>query len=123
MSDEVQSATREYQPPSTRPALRNPAVQACLNARKQSIEASRAEGRIRFETNQRAEEAYRLAIPDISSYENIRDFVACVTHGMLLNVILYDEGTKLLYAARVALAAIDHESKAAATAAKTTIQL
>ena len=47
-------------------------------------------------------DAYREAMPPLTGDENIRDFIACVGHGMLLRVIGENEATKLLYAAQVA---------------------
>lgn len=49
-----------------------------------------------------AGEAYRTALPPLTGAVNIRNFVACVAHGMVLNVFQPSEGSKLLYAAQVA---------------------
>jgi len=47
-------------------------------------------------------EAYREAMPPLMGARNIRDFIACVAHGMLLHVFEANEASKLLYAAQVA---------------------
>lgn len=57
-----------------------------------------------------AEHAYRLAMPPLSGPENIRDFIACVAHGILLDVIKSSDGARLLYAAQIARGAIDRPS-------------
>lgn len=50
-----------------------------------------------------AAKAYRSAMPLLSGHENIRDFVACVAHGVLFGSIDESQSSKLLYAAQVAL--------------------
>jgi hypothetical protein len=47
-------------------------------------------------------EAYRETMPPLVGARNIRDFIACVAHGMLLHVFEANEGSKLLYASQVA---------------------
>ena len=46
-----------------------------------------------------ARKAYRSALPPLAGHENIRDFIACVAHAMLLRAIDNDDASKLLYAA------------------------
>jgi hypothetical protein len=50
-------------------------------------------------------------MPDLTGYENIRDFIACAAHGMLTGAIDPIEGPKFLYAAQVAVGALRHEPK------------
>ncbi len=49
--------------------------------------------------------AYRKAMPPLTGAGNIRDFIACVAHGMLMDVFQPAESTKLLYAAQLAASA------------------
>ena len=49
-----------------------------------------------------AARAYRTAMPALSSQENIRDFIACVAQGILLDVFAGADSSRLLYAAQVA---------------------
>jgi hypothetical protein len=58
-----------------------------------------------------AGKAFRLAMPPLSGYRNICDFIACAGYGMLMGAIKSESGTKLLYAAQVALAPVPRESK------------
>ena len=51
-----------------------------------------------------ANDSYRMAMPPLVGFANIRDFIACVTHGVLIGAIQSKDSTKLLYAAQVALA-------------------
>jgi hypothetical protein len=47
-------------------------------------------------------------MPPLSGPENIRDFIACVAHAMLIGAILGPDGARLLYAAQVAYQASAH---------------
>ena len=51
-----------------------------------------------------AGQAYRNAMPFLSSPVQIDAFIACVAQGMVLNAIGPKDGAKLLYAAQVAIA-------------------
>ena len=53
----------------------------------------------------RANKAYCEAMPALSYAGNIRDFIACVGHGMLIGVFQPEEASRLLYAAQVATSA------------------
>jgi len=50
-----------------------------------------------------AGEAFREALPVLDSYENIRDFIACVSFGIASHIYMEDTGKNLLNAAKVAL--------------------
>jgi hypothetical protein len=56
--------------------------------------------------------AYCEAMPPLSGYENIRDFIACAAHGILIDAIPEKRANQLLYAAQVALASLNYEPKA-----------
>ena len=45
---------------------------------------------------------YRAVMPPLTGGENIRNFIACVAHGIVLKVFVDNEGSKLIYAAQVA---------------------
>ncbi len=47
--------------------------------------------------------AYCAAMPALDSFENIRDFVACTAHGILIGAIPAQRSGQLLYAAQIAL--------------------
>jgi hypothetical protein len=93
------------------PPVRNAAVERCCAARDRSLQHSRAKKLDDFHTKERADEAYRDAMPDLSGYENIRDFIACISHGMLSGGIHPIEGPKFLYAAQIAVCALRLEPK------------
>ncbi len=49
---------------------------------------------------------FRLTMPPLVGYRNIRDFIACTAQGVLLGAIDPKDSTKLLYAAQVATATL-----------------
>lgn len=87
------------------PALANPAVARCCKAWKRVYRSVLTEEQSEFRASRKAGEAYRAAMPTLDNRENCQEFVACVTHGILLGAISDRDGGKLLYAAQVALAA------------------
>lgn len=93
------------------PPPRNPAVLRCMEAFRRSIEESRARKMEKYDAQRLATAAYLEVVPDLSGFENIRDFIACVAHGMMANFISEIEGNKLLYAAQVATSVLRIEPK------------
>jgi hypothetical protein len=59
----------------------------------------------------KAAEAYRAALPPLTTGDNCRDFIACVAHGILLGAIDDKNAGKLLYAAQVAIVANSADEK------------
>ena len=97
----------------TRPGqpARTPAVQRCCEARDQSLLESKAKKTDSYGTKEYAAEAYCAAMPDLSGYENIRDFIARTSYGMVNGLIDAIEGSKFLYAAQIASSVFRHEIK------------
>jgi hypothetical protein len=92
-------------------AATNPGVARCVCAWILARKAALAKGRSSSQANYAADRAYLDAMPPLSGEENIRDFIACVTHAMLANIILDNSGAKLLYAAQVAHTTARDQSK------------
>jgi|GEM_PF-1555976 hypothetical protein len=55
--------------------------------------------------------AYCNAMPLLSGYDSICDFVACVAHGILIEAVPTERSGQLLYAAQVALSTISRAPK------------
>jgi len=55
--------------------------------------------------------AYCNAMPMLAGQDGVRDFLACVAHGILIGAIPKEKSGHLLAAARVTLAAIQRERK------------
>jgi hypothetical protein len=87
----------------------NPAITRCMNALRRAYQAGLADGKSKCSASMDGEAAYRSAMPRLSGQENIRDFIACVAHGMLIETIEESSATKLLYAAQVALATVRNQ--------------
>ena len=99
--------------PGTTPTAppRNAAVKRCCAACEHSLQQSAAEELSSYTVKERATQAYLKAIPHLCGYESVCDFIACVTHGMILDVISSTDGAKFLYAAQVAIGALRLEPK------------
>jgi hypothetical protein len=80
----------------------NMAVDHCVTTYTTSATECLAKGEKNDTALKIARMAYCLAMPKLSGADNLRDFVACVTHGMLIGVIPGPDATRLLYAAQVA---------------------
>ena len=87
------------------PAAANPAIARCIQAYTDALQAYLRKNDNSFIAERIAKAAFRSAMPPLLGADNIRDFIACVAHGMLIGVIENKGATKLLYAAQVAFAA------------------
>jgi acyl-CoA synthetase (NDP forming) len=83
----------------------NPAVAACSRAHRQARDQAKASGKGFYEVSTASREAFRRAMPPLDSPANITDFIACVAHGLLLEIISDSDSARLLYAAQVASSA------------------
>ena len=84
----------------------NIAVEICLMA---YIDAQRElldKGEKAPEVARLARLAYAASLPKLSNADCIRDYIACVVHGMGIGAILSAEGARLLYGAQVAHSAL-----------------
>jgi nitrite reductase/ring-hydroxylating ferredoxin subunit len=90
------------QTPVTPAITENAAVAFCCNAYAEAHQAALANGKGPVFATLDAYAAYRAAMPALSGEQNIRDFVACTAHGMLIDAIDGSVGARLLYAAQVA---------------------
>ena len=93
------------------PALKNPAVAHCCEVWERvhagALKKKKGGAVALYDANQ----AFQHAIPPLIGYENICDFIACVGYGMLSNKLLEASGTRLLYAAQVALSTVAPQSR------------
>ncbi len=81
----------------------NPAVLACINAwLTREEELLRTTNLSERERKEQGRAAFRMAMPPLDTRQNIRDFIACVTRGMLNGAIDTHVATKYLYAAQIA---------------------
>lgn len=86
--------------------LENPAVAACCRAWEETYEEALESGDVsEYDATQRANQAFRDAMPPLTGAQNIRNFIACVAAGLLRSVFSGSEGPRLLYAAQIAVSA------------------
>ena len=107
----IQPAAAENLEAAFYPSLKNPAVALCTEVWLKIHTATLKETGNVYTAERCAAKSYRLAMPPLSGYQNICDFIACAGYGMLLGAIKAENGSKLLYAAQVALATVPKESK------------
>jgi|HubBroStandDraft_2_1064218.scaffolds.fasta_scaffold671124_1 hypothetical protein len=93
--------------------LKNEAILRCCKAWSRAYKAAVAQGRGELSCGMRANEAYRVAMPPLSSQESILDFLACVSYGLLVGTVVDTIATRLMYAAQVASSVIKTTSKGA----------
>ena len=86
-------------------AIENLGVIRCCGAAHRAFLAAVAEGKTNETAQSEGAAAYRRAMPPLDSDDNIRNFISCVAHAMLIRVIDPAEAPRLLYAAQCALAA------------------
>lgn len=93
---------------------RNAAVQRCCLAAlraKDEVEEANPEEIDSYDASEAAVIAYRDAMPSLEGFENTRDYIACIAHGMLLGIFDPIDGPKFLYAAQIALGVLPREPK------------
>jgi hypothetical protein len=83
----------------------NLAVELCCRMYQRAVQEAIETGSSRSSAHQIGCLSYRSCMPKLDGRDNIRDFVACVAHGMCASIIPGAEGTRLLYAAQVAYSA------------------
>lgn len=96
------------------PSLSNPAVANCAKAwertYKRILSAVPDEGKDVDDwehfAREKAEAAFRNALPPLCGEDNIRDFIACVAYALVNEIILPIVCTDYMEAAKVALSAL-----------------
>jgi hypothetical protein len=90
---------------------RSVAVERCIAAWINAYRTEAAKGTSSSISHKVANRNYCMAMPPLVGFENIRDFIACTTHGMLYGAVDPKEGTRLLYAAQVAAGTLRAQRK------------
>jgi hypothetical protein len=117
MTEDTQTLSESTAADESAPVSANPAIAHCMNAWECVFREKLATGKDKFHASQDADKAYRNTMPPLSGYENIRDFIACTAHAMLIGIIREDDCCKLLYAAQVALGAVRSQPRPPKSAA------
>ena len=80
----------------------HPAVARCVEANDKTFSKCLAAGYSRADASLAGDKSYRRAMPPLAGREDIRDFIACVAHGMLIGVFEAKDASRLIYAAQTA---------------------
>lgn len=88
------------------PSVRNRAVQRCCEAWHRTYDTEIAGVRGIVSSAMRANEAFRTAMPPLTTSANIRDFIACTTYGLVTGAICHPAADRLFEAAKVAISLI-----------------
>jgi len=111
VTDATPPSTAKLPDDTYSPSLKNPAVALCNEAWLKIHGATLERTKNVYTAERCAGIAFRLAMPPLSGYQNICDFIACAGYGILLGAIKEKNAGRLLYAAQVALATVSKESK------------
>lgn len=92
----------------------NPSVLRCIRAwnrayRKKLNELDEDESD--YPATEAGKRYYLRAMPPLAGYQNISDFIACVTYAELTEIIRHSEAENFFGAVKVALGALRQESK------------
>jgi hypothetical protein len=95
----------------TNPVFANPAVARCAEAWKRVYDEEIRHGTHHVVAEFEAHKVFKYNLPPLTSHRNITDYIACVAYGIAIGAMLQHDGTKLLYAAQVALVALRSQAK------------
>ena len=87
---------------SVQSAESNPAVFRCCQKWEKAYQEAIDDKEDDDVAASRANCAYREAMPPLDGTRNVRNFIACVTHGLMIGAIDGSDYTRLLYAIQVA---------------------
>lgn len=96
--------------PGTRAALKRccTAWQRAYNAHMRAHNYDRFE---KLDATHEASVAYCNAMPLLTGQDGVRNFIACVAHGILIDAIPREKSGSLLYAAQVAISTLREPGK------------
>jgi hypothetical protein len=97
----------------------NDAVAECLRAWQITMDNERAkldEDDSEDDAEKEANEAFLAAMPPLSGYQNICDFIACVTQAYMWDIIRHQQADHLFKAAKIAMTALRLDPQKASSA-------
>jgi hypothetical protein len=83
-------------------ANQNPAIARCYAAFQKTYHTAFGRKADGHDAHNKGKLAFREALPPLISRTNIRNFIACVTYGLAIELISSGDGMRLLTAARTA---------------------
>ncbi len=100
--------------PEPQPAERaggNAAVQSCIRAWQYAYNKEFARIKDDYKAELVARKAFRRALPNLAGYDNIRDFIACVTYALVNELMPENDVANCLGAAKIAIGHVRQEPK------------
>jgi len=110
-SEEEESEEEETEEEPNDRASEHPAVLRCINAWNHALDKATAEGEDDGDARLQARSAYLRSMPPLAGFENVRDYIACVSFAQVSEVIFSFQAESLLATAKVALAAARQEGR------------
>jgi hypothetical protein len=87
----------------------NAAVARCLRAWQRTYKKAISDDEDDYQAKCEGDRAFLRAMPPLSGFDNIRDFIACVTYAVVIEVVRHKDADHLLAAAKIALATLRHQ--------------
>ena len=88
------------------------AVEVCMSAwNRAHDEQAEHKGSSNWDCEKAGNKAYLRAVPSLSGYKNICDFIDCINYASMTGVIIHTDAAHYLANARLALSAIYHQPK------------
>ncbi len=87
-------------------------IEVCMNAwNRAHDQQAEHKGSSNWDCEKAGIKAYLRAVPSLSGYKNICDFIACINYASMTDVISHEDAEHYLANARIALSAIYHQPK------------
>jgi hypothetical protein len=106
----------------TRPCIhketRNAALHRCCQARNRAIADCKGLNISDYQSADIAAENYLAALPDLASIQEIKDYAACINHGIAISVLKPADGNAMLATARIVMQTLRAEEHQRISAAK-----
>jgi hypothetical protein len=115
-NDQITASAEPGARPERRRHVENETIVRCMKAwnyayRKEAENLDDDESD--YPAHKVANEAYLRAMPHLDGYENICDFIACVSFASMTDIVTHSEAEHYLANARLALAAVFHRPRPA----------
>jgi len=110
-TEEEESEEEETDEEPNDRASEHPAVLRCIHAWNHAHDKAMAEGEDSHDAWLKGRTAYLRSMPPLAGFENVRDYIACVSFAQVAEVIFSFQAESLLATAKVALAAARQEGR------------
>jgi hypothetical protein len=85
------------------------AIDICMSAWNSALdEQAEIKGSSNWDREKAGNKAYLKAVPSLSGYKNICDFIACINYASMTGIIIHTDAAHYLANAKIALSTIYH---------------